>query len=183
MKQPITAIFNFTLQTFNPPPPSPPPPSTTNVALKPELVPWKKTHHNYHIKIPIPAIAQQFGFIFWYIFSKQFMYAPSLENRVSYLVTWCFEPSQPQRITSGLNKNFILSPSYSLHKSLHNKSYVSLAYLYSAGTQHGNLHPAGWTISLPFREMLIKIHTVERTSKAEVGQGEQSEKVENCWKN
>ena len=28
------------------------------------------------------------------------------------LVSWCFESSQPQRITSGLNTNFIPSPSY-----------------------------------------------------------------------
>ena len=28
-------------------------------------------------------------------------------------VSWCFEPSQPQRITSGLKTNFNLSPSYS----------------------------------------------------------------------
>ena len=32
-------------------------------------------------------------------------------KRVSQLVSWCSEPSQPQRITSGLNKNFTLSPS------------------------------------------------------------------------
>ena len=38
------------------------------------------------------------------------------------LVSWCFEPSQPQRITSGLNTNFTLSPSYSFHKSLYYKS-------------------------------------------------------------
>ena len=31
-------------------------------------------------------------------------------GRVSYLVSSCFEPSQPQRITSGLNTNFILFP-------------------------------------------------------------------------
>ena len=28
---------------------------------------------------------------------------------VSRLVSWCFEPSQPQRITSGLNKTFTKS--------------------------------------------------------------------------
>ena len=28
------------------------------------------------------------------------------------LVSRCFEPSQPRRITSGLNTNFSLSPSY-----------------------------------------------------------------------
>ena len=38
------------------------------------------------------------------------------------LVSWCFEPSQPQRITSGLNTNFALSPSYSFHKSSYHKS-------------------------------------------------------------
>ena len=38
------------------------------------------------------------------------------------LVSLCFEPSQPQRITSGLNTNFTLSPSYSLHKSSYHKS-------------------------------------------------------------
>ena len=32
---------------------------------------------------------------------------------VSWLVSGCFEPSKPQRITSGLNTNLILSPSYS----------------------------------------------------------------------
>ena len=32
------------------------------------------------------------------------------------LVTWCFEPSHPQRITSGLKTNFSLSPRYSLNK-------------------------------------------------------------------
>ena len=55
------------------------------------------------------------------------------------------EPSQPQRVTSGLNKNLTLSPSYSFHESSYHKS-CCLAYLYSVGTQHGNLIPAGWPI-------------------------------------
>ena len=37
-------------------------------------------------------------------------------------VSWCFEPSHPQRITSGLNTNYTLSPSYSFHKSSYHKS-------------------------------------------------------------
>ena len=44
---------------------------------------------------------------------------------VSYLVPWCFEPSHPQRITSGLDTNFTLSPtspSYSFHKSSYHRS-------------------------------------------------------------
>ena len=38
------------------------------------------------------------------------------------LVSWCFEPSQPHRITSGLNTDFTLSPSHSFHKSSWHKS-------------------------------------------------------------
>ena len=33
------------------------------------------------------------------------------------LVNWCFEPSQPQTITSKLNTKFTLFPSYFFHKS------------------------------------------------------------------
>ena len=33
------------------------------------------------------------------------------KQRERELISWCFEPSQPQRITSGLNTNFTLSPS------------------------------------------------------------------------
>ena len=43
---------------------------------------------------------------------------------LSQLVSWCFEPSQPRGITSGLNTNFNLSPSYSFHKSLYHKSFL-----------------------------------------------------------
>ena len=57
----------------------------------------------------------------------------------------CFEPSQPQS-TSRLNTNFIPSPSYSFHKSLHHKSHGVWAYLYSAGTKHWNLHLERWPI-------------------------------------
>ena len=49
-------------------------------------------------------------------------YRPTNKTAVSSLVTRCFEPSQPQRITSGLNINFILSHSYSFHKSGYHKS-------------------------------------------------------------
>ena len=42
-------------------------------------------------------------------------------------VRWCFEPSQPQRITSGLYTIFTLSQSYSFHKSSYHKScFLSL---------------------------------------------------------
>ena len=62
-------------------------------------------------------------------------------------VSWCFEPSQPQRITPGLNTNFTLSPSYSFHRSSYHKScFFFKTYLYSVGTLHGNLPLAGWPI-------------------------------------
>ena len=44
----------------------------------------------------------------------------------SLLVSWCFETSQPQRIISGLNTDFTLSPSYSFHKSFHKSNFFSL---------------------------------------------------------
>ena len=43
------------------------------------------------------------------------------------IVSWCFEPSQPQGIISGLKTNFILSLSDSFCKSLydfHKKRYI-----------------------------------------------------------
>ena len=87
-----------------------------------------------------------------------------------WLVSWCIEPSQPQLITSGLNINFRLSPSYSFHKSLHPKSCFS-AYSYSAGTQHGNLHPTGWPIVFcgPTRE-------------PELATADTGKKLEEIWK-
>ena len=45
-------------------------------------------------------------------------------HTVSYLVSWCFEPVQPQRIISGPKTNFSLSPSYSEHKSSNHKFYI-----------------------------------------------------------
>ena len=52
-------------------------------------------------------------------------------------VSWCLQPSQPQRITSGLNTTL----SHSFHKS------CFWAYIfYPTGTPHRNLHPAGWPI-------------------------------------
>ena len=34
------------------------------------------------------------------------------QTGVNQLVSWCFKPSQPQRITSGLNTNFTITQSY-----------------------------------------------------------------------
>ena len=48
-------------------------------------------------------------------------------------VRWYFEPSQPQRIISGLRPNFNLCPSYSAHKSSNHK-------FSSGGYQSSKLH-------------------------------------------
>ena len=61
-------------------------------------------------------------------------------KKPAYLVGWCFQPSQPQRITLGLNTNFILSPSYSFHKSLHHTTHMFLSlFIFRA---HSTREPA-----------------------------------------
>ena len=61
-----------------------------------------------------------------YLMPMSVPFPPFLRNSVGFLfgqlVSWCFEPSQPQRITSGPNTNMNLSPSYSFHKSLYHES-------------------------------------------------------------
>ena len=48
-------------------------------------------------------------------------------NKMSELVSWCFKPSQPQRITSGLKKKkFNPAPSYSAHKTIITKLLIKL---------------------------------------------------------
>ena len=58
-----------------------------------------------------------------------------LFGRFRELVSWCFEPSQPQRMTSGLKINISLSPDYSFHKSLNHKPlflkpHLSVKYMF-----------------------------------------------------
>ena len=55
------------------------------------------------------------------------------------LLSWCFEPSQPQRITSGLKTNFTLSPSYSFHKSSYHKSCFFSLFIFRG---HSTREPA-----------------------------------------
>ena len=54
--------------------------------------------------------------------TKPNQFKPNQNN--SYWVSWCFEPSQPQRIILGQKTNLNLSPSYSAHKSLYHKSLI-----------------------------------------------------------
>ena len=125
------------------------------------------------------------------------------------LFGWCFEPSQPQRITSGLNTNLNLSPSYSCHKSLYHKLLFFVffsnhnsasihnfgtqnqknnntcfrAYLYSMSTQQGNLHPAGWLILFygPTQEpVLATANTGKTRERFWKNAGEWTRRVEIC---
>ena len=97
------------------------------------------------------------------------------------VVSWCFEPSQSQRITSGLNTNFTLSAGYSFHKSSYHKSCFFLAYLYSVDTQHGNPHQAGWPISFcgPTQQpVLATANTIKTRERFWKNAGEWTGKVE-----
>ena len=62
----------------------------------------------------------------------------------SYLVSWCFMPSQPQRITSGLNTIFTLSPSYSFHESSYHKSRFLRLFLFRG---HSTWEPASGRVT------------------------------------
>ena len=103
------------------------------------------------------------------------------------LVSWCSEPSQPQKITSGLNTNFNLSLGYSFHMSWYesfllkpqikfypkfrnakpekNNTTCFGAYLYSASTQHGNLYPTGRPILFcgPTQESVLATANTRKT--------------------
>ena len=105
-----------------------------------------------------------------------------LRSKISgWLVGSCFEPSQPQGIISGLRANSSVSPSNchstsqyitSLFFSDHNSNYSHnsgtqnhkstdtcfWAYLYSAGTQHGNLHQSSITTSR-VTYFILRAHT------------------------
>ena len=126
-------------------------------------------------------------------------------------VSWCFEPSQPQRTTSELKTNFYLSPCYSFHKSLcytsfffffcccsnHSSNLIhsfgtqnqknSNTYfgpdLYSASTQHGNLHPAGWPTLFcwPTQEPVLATANTGKTRERfwKKNAGEWTRRVEN----
>ena len=79
------------------------------------------------------------------------------------LVSWCFEPSQPQRIILGLTTNFNLSPSYSKWR-LSNPPPTP-----SKNNNNNN-------------KQQQHTHNPERTNNVEIRPEEQSEKAESCRK-
>ena len=60
------------------------------------------------------------------------------------LVSWCSEPSQPQRITSGLNTNFTLSPSYPFHQLSYHKSCFFSLFIFR---RHSSREPASGRVT------------------------------------
>ena len=72
--------------------------------------------------------------------------SPSL-GLVSFLLSRCFGPSQPQRITSGLNTNFTPSPSHSFHKSSNHKSCFSSLFMFRG---HSTQEPASRRVTYLF---------------------------------
>ena len=62
------------------------------------------------------------------------------------LVSQYFEPSHPQRITSGLNTNFTLSPSYSFHSSYH-KSFFKIFFSLFIFRGHSVREPASGRVT------------------------------------
>ena len=74
------------------------------------------------------------------------------------LVSWCFEPSQPQRITSGLNTNFILPPSYSFHKPWYQKSWVFSLFIFRG---HSTREPAFSRVTY----FILRLHREEKIGR------------------
>ena len=58
---------------------------------------------------------------------------------LSRIVSGCFEPSHPQRITPGLNTSFTLSPCYSFQKSSYHKSCFWSLFIFR---EHSTREPA-----------------------------------------
>ena len=105
-------------------------------------------------------------------------FVPNLENKffsrcirwhatlMHELVSWCFEPSQRQRITSGLNTNFTLSPSYSFHKSVYHKSFerTYIPRAFNTGT-------CLWQGDLFYSAGLHRNHVLATADTGKIGRG------------
>ena len=59
--------------------------------------------------------------------------------------SWCFQPSQPHRITTRLNTNFTLSPSYTHFTSHHTRSHVIWSLFIFRG--HSTREPASGRVT------------------------------------
>ena len=90
----------------------------------------------------------------------------SSQNIFSVLVSWCFEPSQPQRITSALNTNLTLSPSYSFHKlSYHKSCFLSLFKFHGHSTQEPESSRVTCLFCGSTQELVLATATQEKIGK------------------
>ena len=93
------------------------------------------------------------------------LFSPS--NKYCLYVSWCFEPGQPQRITSGLNTNLTLSPSHSFHKSSYHKSCFFSLFIFC---RHSAWEPASsrvtYSFCRPTQELVLA--TANKGKKSEV---------------
>ena len=105
-------------------------------------------------KLKVNGIA----FIVYFLLQWSFLNAKKIFFRVSQLVSWCFELSHPQRITSGLKTNFSLSPSYSLNK-LHSVwdqfNKQSLIYKFMNSVFFASLSMSTLALSILFHSLRI----------------------------
>ena len=81
------------------------------------------------------------------------------------------KPSQPQRITSGLNTNFTLSPGYSFHKSLYHKSCFLSLFIFRG---HSTREPASSRVTY----FILRAYTGTGVSHSQHGKN-----PERFWKN
>ena len=93
------------------------------------------------------------------------------------VVSCCCEPSQPQRILSGLKANFNLCPSYSFHKSLYHK------FIFQTTIRIHNFEYARRHFNTPLACGRVVIYTpgntIERAIKTEVGTRTEQKEVGN----
>ena len=78
--------------------------------------------------------------------------ASAMDPEKHKLVCWCFEPCQPQRIISGLNTNFTLSPSYSFHKSSYHKLCFFSLFIFC---RHSTREPASSRVTY----FILRVYT------------------------
>ena len=83
-------------------------------------------------------------------------------------VGWCFESSQPQRITSGLNTNLTLSSSYSCHKSSYHKSCFLSLFIFRG---HSTREPASSRVAFTILRAYTGTDVSHSQQRKTVGRG------------
>ena len=85
-------------------------------------------------------------------------------------VSWYFEPSQSQRIISGLKTNFSLSPNHSVHKSSKHK-FSEIFKICSDTNSHKTKHPHTNTKQKVLKELVFPLLPLKK----------KAHKARTCW--